>query len=86
MTKSIKALYEDGVFKPLCKVRFKNRQRVDLTVKSSRRQTKPTASSRRNGRLVARKQTASESAALIVGLFKSKLRDLSKSHDKYLYS
>jgi len=32
MAKTIKALYQDGVFKPLTKVQLKNRQRVELTV------------------------------------------------------
>ena len=40
MAKSIKALYEDGVFKPLDKVRLKNRQRVKLTVVESEKPSK----------------------------------------------
>ena len=40
MAKSIKALYENGVFKPLSKVRLKNRQRVKLTVVESKQSSK----------------------------------------------
>jgi len=51
MAKAIHALYEDGVFKPLAKVRLKNRQRVKLTVvennKLSKRVAKPVAKRRR---------------------------------------
>jgi predicted DNA-binding antitoxin AbrB/MazE fold protein len=86
MAKSIKALYEDGVFKPLSKVRLKNRQRVNLTVveteKSSKRTSKSTRSRRPAGSGV---QVTSHPAYRIVGLFKSGLHDLSKKHDTYLY-
>jgi predicted DNA-binding antitoxin AbrB/MazE fold protein len=86
MAKSIKALYENGVFKPLSKIHIKNRQRVELIVKQNRERIKPASASGSNGRAVGRKQVVSHSAARIVGLFKSKLHDLSKNHDKYLYS
>jgi predicted DNA-binding antitoxin AbrB/MazE fold protein len=86
MAKSIKALYEDGVFKPLNKVRLKNRQRVKLTVveseKPSRRLTKPTAKRRPASRRVT---VAAHPAFRIVGLFKSGVHDLSARHDDYLY-
>jgi predicted DNA-binding antitoxin AbrB/MazE fold protein len=80
MAKSIKALYENGVFKPLTKVRLKNRQRVQLTVveskQSSKRLTRSTAKRRRV-------VVATHPAYRIVGLFKSGLHDLSENHDKY---
>ena len=86
MATSIKALYEDGVFKPLSKVRLKNRQRVKLTVveseKSSKRIAKSTNNRRSKGRRV---EVTSRSAHRIVGLFRSGVHDLSKNHDKYLY-
>lgn len=87
MAKSIKALYENGVFKPLGKVRLKDRQRVKLTVveseKPPKRMAKPTA----NRHPVASPvEVAFHPAYRIVGLFKSGVRDLSKGHDKYLYS
>ena len=86
MAKSIKALYENGVFKPLSKVRLKNRQRVKLTVveskQSPKRLVKSTAKHRSESRRVS---VAAHPAYRIVGLFKSGLHDLSENHDKYLY-
>jgi predicted DNA-binding antitoxin AbrB/MazE fold protein len=86
MAKSIKALYENGVFKPLSKVRLKNRQRVKLTVVESeqlpKRLAKSTAKRRSESRRVV---VAAHAAYRIVGLFKSGLHDLSENHDKYLY-
>ncbi|MBI3062644.1 MAG: antitoxin family protein [Deltaproteobacteria bacterium] len=84
MAKSIKALYENGVFKPLTKVRLKNRQRVELTVREGEKRNKPSAKSA--GRAPGgRVEATSHPAYRIVGLFKSGLHDLSKSHDRYLY-
>jgi len=86
MAKSIKALYEDGVFKPLDKVRLKNRQRVKLTVveseKPSKRLSKSTAKRRPASSRVA---VAAHPAYRIVALFKSGVHDLSTRHDDYLY-
>ena len=86
MSKSIKALYEDGVFKPLSKVRLKNKQRVELTVvekkQSSKRLAKSTPSRRSAN---AREEVTLHSAYRIVGLFKSRVSDLSDRHDTYLY-
>jgi len=86
MAKSIKALYEDGVFKPVTKVRLKNKQRVKLTVveteKSSKRTGKFAANRRPAPSLV---EVTSHPAYRIVGLFKSGVHDLSKNHDKHLY-
>jgi predicted DNA-binding antitoxin AbrB/MazE fold protein len=86
MAKSIKALYENGVFKPLTKVRFKNRQKVKLTIveskQSSRRLTKSPAKRRP---APPRVDVAAHPAFQIVGLFKSGLHDLSEHHDNYLY-
>jgi predicted DNA-binding antitoxin AbrB/MazE fold protein len=86
MAKSIKALYEDGVFKPLNKVRLKNRQRVELTVieseDPSKQIAKPTAKRRPAS---SRAGVAAHPAFRIVGLFKSGVHDLSARHDDYLY-
>jgi len=86
MAKSIKALYEDGVFKPLGKVRLKDRQRVKLTVveseKPSKRLYKSTAKHRPAS---SRVDVAAHPAYRIVALFKSGVHDLSARHDKYLY-
>lgn len=86
MAKSIKALYEDGVFKPLTKVRLRNRQRVKLTVIESEKSSKRIAkSSNRRGLKKTRVEVTSSPAYRIVGLFRSGVHDLSKNHDKYLY-
>jgi predicted DNA-binding antitoxin AbrB/MazE fold protein len=86
MAKSIKALYEDGVFKPLSKVRLKNKQRVQLTVVESEKSSKRIAKSTNNRRSKTRRvEVTSSPAYRIVGLFRSGVNDLSKNHDKYLY-
>jgi predicted DNA-binding antitoxin AbrB/MazE fold protein len=86
MAKSIKALSEDGVFKPFDKVRLKNRQRVKLTVveseKPSKRLYKSTAKHRPASSQVG---VAAHPAYRIVALFKSGVHDLSARHDNYLY-
>ena len=87
MAKSIKALYENGVFKPLTKVRLKNRQRVKLTVVESMQSSKRLVRSRAKRRPASHRVgvVAAHPAYRIVGLFKSGLHDLSENHDKYLY-
>jgi predicted DNA-binding antitoxin AbrB/MazE fold protein len=85
MAKSIKALYENGVFKPLTKVRLKNRQRVKLTVVESKQSSKRLAKSTAKRHASRRVVVAAHLAYRIVGLFKSGLHDLSENHDKYLY-
>jgi predicted DNA-binding antitoxin AbrB/MazE fold protein len=86
MAKSIEALYEDGVFKPLNKVRLKNRQRVKLTVveneKPSKQLAKPAAKRRPTS---SRAMVATHPAFRLVALFKSGIHDLSARHDHYLY-
>ena len=86
MAKSIKALFQNGVFKPLTKVRLKNRQRVELTVIKSEEQPKPASKAVNNRRPTARRLKVPHPASRIVGLFKSKGQDLAKDHDKYLYT
>ncbi|MEW5803762.1 MAG: antitoxin family protein [bacterium] len=71
MSKSLKVIYEDGVFKPLQKVNFKEHQKLELTVKKTIQDT-PSA-----------KQ---ESPLRLIGLFESDIDDLSVNHDTYLYS
>jgi predicted DNA-binding antitoxin AbrB/MazE fold protein len=86
MAKSIKALYENGVFKPLTKVRLKNRQRVELTVVESKQLSKRLLKSTARRRPASRRvDVAAHPAYRIVSLFKSGLHDLSENHDKYLY-
>jgi len=86
MAKSIKALYENGVFKPLTKVRLKNKQRVELKVVETEKSSKQTGKSTASRRPAAsRVEVTSHPAYRIVALFKSGVHDLSKNHDKHLY-
>lgn len=85
MAKSINAVFENGVFKPLDKIRLKERQKVKLTVTES----KPV---KRDGKKTAKRRQASvqfdiasHSSHRIVGLLKSGVHDLSENHDRYLY-
>jgi predicted DNA-binding antitoxin AbrB/MazE fold protein len=86
MARAFNAMYENGVFKPLEKVRLKNKQRVKLTVIESKKPLKRVAKSTRKRRQVTRKADVnSHPAQRIVGLFKSGTHDLAKNHDNYLY-
>jgi predicted DNA-binding antitoxin AbrB/MazE fold protein len=86
VAKSIDALFENGVFKPLEKIHLKERQKVRLTVTESnkfvKQVSKKTAKARRTSRHF---DVASHPSHRIVGLFKSGIHDLSKNHDHYLY-
>jgi predicted DNA-binding antitoxin AbrB/MazE fold protein len=84
MARAFNAMYENGVFKPLEKVRLKNKQRVKLTVieKSLKRVANSTAKRRQ---VPSRADVDSHPAQRIVGLFKSGTHDLAKNHDGYLY-
>lgn len=83
MTKSISALYENGVFKPLAKVRLKNKQRVQLTVVTNQRTATGSTKVKTKRRRASMKRAAT--AAPLVGIFKSAKGDLAKHHDDYLY-
>ena len=85
MAKFIKALFEDGVFKPLKKVRLKNRQRVNLTVVESKKPAKRLTKSTAKRRPAAGRGGAAHPAYRIVALFKSGTHDLASRHDQYLY-
>ena len=85
MAKTIRALYQNGIFKPLTRVRLKDRQRVELTVVERGKPAK-TVSKSVQRRLAPLRDTTSHPAYRIVGVFKSGVRDLSKQHDRYLYS
>ena len=86
MTRAFSAMYENGVFKPLGKLRLKNKQRVKLTVIESEKPAKRIAKATARRRHV-RNHLALDShpAQRIVGLFKSGKHDLAKNHDDYLY-
>jgi predicted DNA-binding antitoxin AbrB/MazE fold protein len=86
MARAFNAMYENGVFKPLGKVRLKNKQRVKLTLVESKKPLKRVAKPAPKRRQVPR-QAAAESypANGIVALFKSGAHNLAKNHDDYLY-
>jgi predicted DNA-binding antitoxin AbrB/MazE fold protein len=86
MARAFKAMYENGVFKPLEKVRLKNKQSVKLTVVESEESLKRVAKSTPKRRQVpSQAGVDSHPARRIVGLFKSGTHDLAKNHDGYLY-
>ncbi len=84
MARAFNAMYENGVFKPLEKIRLKDKQRVKLTLaeKSFKRVAKSTVKRRQ---LPSQVDVDSHPAQRIVGLFKSGTHDLAKNHDGYLY-
>jgi predicted DNA-binding antitoxin AbrB/MazE fold protein len=85
MGKTIKALFEDGVFKPLKRVHLKNRQRVNLTVVESEKPTKRLTKSTAKRRTAVGRGSTAHPAYRIVALFKSGTHDLASRHDHYLY-
>lgn len=73
--KTIEAVYEDGVFKPVRKVPLKEKQRVTIEIL-------PGTPSRGRGASIV----SSEHAGMkIVGFCDSGLGDLAEHHDFYLY-
>jgi predicted DNA-binding antitoxin AbrB/MazE fold protein len=84
MVRAFNAMYENGVFKPLEKLRLKNKQRVKLSVieTSVKRVVKSTPKRRQ---VPSQTDVDSHPAQRIVGLFKSGTHDLAKNHDGYLY-
>ena len=86
MTKAFNAMYENGVFRPLEKVRLRNKQRVKLTVIESKKPLKRVAKSAPPRRQAPRQAAVEPNPAqTIVALFKSGAHNLAKNHDDYLY-
>lgn len=73
--KTVEAIYEDGVFKPVRKIPLKEKQRVTIEIR-------PAAPSRRRGPSVA---SSEHQEMKIVGFCDSGLGDLAEHHDFYLY-
>ncbi len=76
MTKTIEAVYEKGVFKPLRKVKFHEHERVKLTISPAEQDEAEIK------RFVDRQKKA---FLKIAGTGSSGLADVSKEHNKYLY-
>lgn len=77
MTKIVNAIYEDGVFKPVKKVKLPEHERFRLTI-----------STLDEGQTEIKKTVAMQKRALkkLIGVGRSGLSDGSVNHDKYLYT
>lgn len=69
----IHAIYKDGVFKPLQKIKIKPNQKIELLIFPSEEEIPELVK--------AQKKVLSK----LRGVGKSELSDLSRRHDKYLY-
>lgn len=73
MPKTIDAIYEDGVFKPLEKVNLKHNKKIELVIFPTEEDIPDF--------MKAQKKTLSR----LCGIGCSNLGDLGRNHDKYLY-
>lgn len=73
MPKTIDAIYEDGVFKPLEKINLKHNKKIELVIFPIEGDIPDLVK--------AQKKTLSK----LCGIGHSNLGDLSRNHDKYLY-
>ncbi len=76
MTKTVDAIYEKGVFKPLKKVKYHEHERVKLTISPADQDEAEIK------RFVDRQKKA---FLRIAGTGSSGLTDVSKNHNRYLY-
>lgn len=76
MLENVEAIYENGVFKPLKKVKFHEHELVKLTISPAEQDETEII------KLVERQK---KEFLKIAGTGSSGLRDVSKNHDKYLY-
>jgi len=76
LPKIIEAIYENGVFRPLRKVKFREHERVKLTISSIEEDEQEIK------KFVERQKKA---LLKLAGTGSSGLSDISKNHDKYLY-
>lgn len=77
MPKTIEAIYEDGVFKPVKKQRIPEHSKIYLTISPAPEEDKEIK------KIVNRQKKALKK---LVGIGDSGQKDVSKDHDKYLYS
>lgn len=73
MPKTIDAIYENGVFKPLEKVNIESKKKIKLVIFPSEEDIPNLVESQK------------KSLSRLCGIGRSKLGDLSLNHDKYLY-
>ena len=74
MYKSIEAIYENGIFKPLQKIDLEEHQKINLVILPTEKEL--------NAWVESQKKELND----IIGIGKSGLKDVSVKHDKYLYS
>ena len=77
MTKTVEAIYKDGVFKPLKKIRLPEYERFKLIIAPIK------VDERKIKKIVERQKKALKE---LIGIGDSGLGDISKNHDKYLYT
>ena len=70
MSKSLKVIYENGVFKPLQKINLKEHQKLELVIKKV---------------IKEEPSPKQQSPVRLIGLFESDIIDLGVNHDSYLY-
>lgn len=79
MTKTVEAIYENGVFKPVKKVKLPEHKRVNLIIS-------PTIEMPEDEEEIKKMVERQKRALLkIAGTGSSGLSDVSENHDKYLY-
>ena len=71
MSKVIRAIYEDGIFKPLEDIHLPDHQRVKLEIISEEE--------------VSLAESQKKSLLEVIGIGSSGLYDVARKHDKYLY-
>lgn len=82
MTKTVEAIYENGVFKPVKKVKFPEHKRVKLTISPREPDELIEEDEETTKKIVERQKRALKE---LIGIGDSGLGDVSKNHDKYLY-
>jgi predicted DNA-binding antitoxin AbrB/MazE fold protein len=76
MTKTVEAVYENGVFKPVKKVKLPEKRHFKLTISPAEENEKKIK------KIVERQKKALKK---LIGIGHSGLTDVSTNHDKYIY-
>ncbi|OGV95769.1 MAG: hypothetical protein A2W53_07935 [Nitrospinae bacterium RIFCSPHIGHO2_02_39_11] len=76
MTKTVEAIYENGVFKPVKKVKLPEHERFKLIVS-------PVEEDEREIKKIVERQK--RAIKKLIGIGHSGLTDVSANHDKYIY-
>ena len=76
MTKTVEAIYENGVFKPVKKVKLPEHERFKLIVS-------PVEEDEREIKKIVERQK--RAVKKLIGIGHSGLTDVSANHDKYIY-